>query len=288
MIVDITGKEQTVRTVKACAILHVYHELNISSDIVEKLQKLTGNAIRRAWQFIPLLHPLPIQEACLNFEKLPDGKLKLEIESMTVYKTGIEMDVLFTLATCITYLVHELKQREDLDVRKVQVEQIYVEHKTKQRPVNVGIIPELELNYEVRARARTSSIDNNVYTCVGEGVLTLRESTLRLALSAGVEKGDPFTISKVCAVSCLKRCFELIPNLDIALITGCDVKFELISTRSLKLIVNVKCVNKIPDVETLFAVLTGLVCFWDVVKRYEKDEYGQYPTTRITNVRVFY
>ncbi|MGB9622502.1 MAG: cyclic pyranopterin monophosphate synthase MoaC, partial [Candidatus Bathyarchaeia archaeon] len=30
----------------------------------------------------------------------------------------------------------------------------------------------------------------------------------------------------------------------------------------------------------------ALLNIWDVIKRYEKDEAGQYPTTLITDVRV--
>jgi len=40
------------------------------------------------------------------------------------------------------------------------------------------------------------------------------------------------------------------------------------------------------EMEALVGVMTALLNIWDVVKKYEKDEQGQYPETRIGNVRV--
>jgi cyclic pyranopterin phosphate synthase len=38
--------------------------------------------------------------------------------------------------------------------------------------------------------------------------------------------------------------------------------------------------------EALTAVATSLLTVWDMVKQYEKDKDGQYPTTAIKNIRV--
>jgi len=38
--------------------------------------------------------------------------------------------------------------------------------------------------------------------------------------------------------------------------------------------------------EALVATTTALLTVWDMVKKYEKDERGQYPETRIEYVRV--
>ncbi len=40
------------------------------------------------------------------------------------------------------------------------------------------------------------------------------------------------------------------------------------------------------EMEALNAVSAALLNIWDVVKKYEKDEEGQYPTSRIENIRV--
>ena len=38
--------------------------------------------------------------------------------------------------------------------------------------------------------------------------------------------------------------------------------------------------------EALVAVTTALLNIWDVLKMYEKDENGQYPFTKISNIHV--
>jgi cyclic pyranopterin phosphate synthase len=38
--------------------------------------------------------------------------------------------------------------------------------------------------------------------------------------------------------------------------------------------------------EALTAASTYLLTIWDMVKQYEKDSKGQYPSTMITNLRV--
>ena len=38
--------------------------------------------------------------------------------------------------------------------------------------------------------------------------------------------------------------------------------------------------------EALSGVSAGLLCAWDMLKPFEKDEYGQYPNTRIQEIRV--
>ena len=38
--------------------------------------------------------------------------------------------------------------------------------------------------------------------------------------------------------------------------------------------------------EALTGVMAGLLCAWDMVKSLEKDEQGQYPNAKITDVVV--
>ena len=40
------------------------------------------------------------------------------------------------------------------------------------------------------------------------------------------------------------------------------------------------------EMEALCGVSAALLCIWDMVKYLEKDEMGQYPTTKITNIKV--
>ena len=40
------------------------------------------------------------------------------------------------------------------------------------------------------------------------------------------------------------------------------------------------------EMEALNAVSNALLNIWDVVKKYEKNDSGQYPETMLTNIRV--
>jgi len=40
------------------------------------------------------------------------------------------------------------------------------------------------------------------------------------------------------------------------------------------------------EMEALNAVSAALLNIWDVVKKYEKDDQGQYPVSRIENIHV--
>ncbi|MEM4889953.1 MAG: cyclic pyranopterin monophosphate synthase MoaC, partial [Thermosphaera sp.] len=40
------------------------------------------------------------------------------------------------------------------------------------------------------------------------------------------------------------------------------------------------------EMEALMGVAVALLNIWDMVKKYEKDELGQYPFTSITDIRV--
>jgi cyclic pyranopterin phosphate synthase len=40
------------------------------------------------------------------------------------------------------------------------------------------------------------------------------------------------------------------------------------------------------EMEALVATAVSLLTIWDMVKGYEKDEFGQYPTTIIKNISV--
>ena len=40
------------------------------------------------------------------------------------------------------------------------------------------------------------------------------------------------------------------------------------------------------EMEALVATATALLTIWDMTKKYEKDQKGQYPYTRIEDIRV--
>jgi cyclic pyranopterin phosphate synthase len=69
-------------------------------------------------------------------------------------------------------------------------------------------------------------------------------------------------------------------------ITNVDTEFSL-GDDAIELAVAVETTGKTGcEMEALEGVTTGLNVVWDMVKAAEKDDEGQYPETRITDVEV--
>jgi cyclic pyranopterin phosphate synthase len=69
-------------------------------------------------------------------------------------------------------------------------------------------------------------------------------------------------------------------------ITNVDTEFDVGEDR-IALAVAVETTGKTGcEMEALEGVTTGLNVVWDMVKAVEKDEDGQYPETRLSDVRV--
>ncbi|WP_440989538.1 cyclic pyranopterin monophosphate synthase MoaC [Haloarchaeobius baliensis] len=121
---------------------------------------------------------------------------------------------------------------------------------------------------------------------VAEGTIHLRESTVDAIRASEVEKGDVLATARIGAIQAVKHTWEAIPMCHQIPITNVDTEFEL-GDGSLTLTVAVETTGKTGcEMEALEGVTTGLNVVWDMVKAAEKDEAGEYPETRIEDVRV--
>jgi len=121
---------------------------------------------------------------------------------------------------------------------------------------------------------------------VAEGKIRLRPETLELIKTGKVEKGDPILAAQLAGILAAKRTPELIPLCHPIPITKVDVEAEL-EEDGVRIRARVEAVAKTGvEMEALTAVSTALLTVWDMVKKYEKDEAGQYPHTVITGIRV--
>lgn len=119
-----------------------------------------------------------------------------------------------------------------------------------------------------------------------EGFIRLKESTIKLIKEGKVEKGDPLAIATVAATIAVKKTPELIPMAHNIPITNVKIEYEILNN-GIKAKATVKTTAKTGvEMEALTAVATALLNIWDIVKKYEKDKQGQYPTTKIENIRV--
>jgi len=121
---------------------------------------------------------------------------------------------------------------------------------------------------------------------LAEGKIILKPKTITLIKQKNLEKGDPIQISTISAITAVKKTHELVPFCHPIPIEDVKVNFE-VEDSSITVRVNVKSSSKTGvEMEALSGVLNALLNVWDVVKKYEKDESGNYPTTLISDVRV--
>lgn len=118
------------------------------------------------------------------------------------------------------------------------------------------------------------------------GGIKLKKETIDKIRNNQVEKGDALTIAKITAISAVKKVPELVPFCHPIDITNVDVDFE-IEDEKINVICKVKSIAKTGvEIEALTGVSIALLNLWDVVKKYEKDDKGQYPTTEIFDISV--
>lgn len=121
---------------------------------------------------------------------------------------------------------------------------------------------------------------------VATGKIRLKPETIRRIREGLVEKGDPLQIASLAGVQGAKLTPTVIPLCHPLPIENVDVRFE-VSDSGLKATATVAATGKTGvEMEALTAVTTALLNIWDVVKMYEKDEEGQYPSTQIDGIRV--
>lgn len=132
-----------------------------------------------------------------------------------------------------------------------------------------------------------SSKDVVFREAVAEGYIKLRRETVELIKEGKVEKGDVFTIAKIAAIQAVKKVPELIPLCHNIPVTFVDVKFQVVDDEKVRVEAVVRAYAKTGvEMEALTAVAIALLNIWDLVKKYEKDPYGQYPWTYIEGIRV--
>jgi len=121
---------------------------------------------------------------------------------------------------------------------------------------------------------------------VAAGRIRLKPETASLIAEGKVEKGDPLAAAEVAAALAVKKTSEIIPFCHPIPITSIDVRGRLDGS-TVKVEAHVKTTARTGvEMEALVAAATYLLTVWDMVKKYEKDEFGQYPETRIEEICV--
>lgn len=118
------------------------------------------------------------------------------------------------------------------------------------------------------------------------GKIFLSPETIQKINARQIKKGDPLLVAEVSAMNAGKQTHVLIPHCHQIHLDMVSVSFEVS-----KQAIEVRCIVKTHartgvEMEALVGVSMALNTIWDMVKYLEKDEGGQYPLTRITDIHV--
>jgi cyclic pyranopterin phosphate synthase len=119
-----------------------------------------------------------------------------------------------------------------------------------------------------------------------EGKIILSAGTIEEIKAGKIKKGDPLQVAEVAAMNAAKQTYLLVPHCHQISLDTVSVDFQLKKDS-----VEARCVVRAQartgvEMEALVGISTALNVLWDMVKYLEKDREGQYPTTRITDIRV--
>ncbi|MEM2910588.1 MAG: cyclic pyranopterin monophosphate synthase MoaC [Nitrososphaerota archaeon] len=121
---------------------------------------------------------------------------------------------------------------------------------------------------------------------VAAGRIRLRPETVERIRRGEVEKGDPLQVARLAGIQASKLTPLLMPLCHQLKLEHVELELRLTDS-TVEATAKVTATEKTGvEMEALTALTVALLNVWDVVKAYEKDEYGQYPVTEITDIRV--
>ncbi len=118
------------------------------------------------------------------------------------------------------------------------------------------------------------------------GKITLKKETVETIRGGEIRKGDPLSAARLAAIAAVKKTPELLTFCHQIPIDLVEVDFE-VGEDSIEVKVTAAAWAKTGvEMEALVGVANALNTIWDMTKYLEKDRAGQYPTTRISDIRV--
>ena len=119
------------------------------------------------------------------------------------------------------------------------------------------------------------------------GTVKLKPETIRLINKGKIAKGDPLYTAKIAGILAAKKTSTLIPLCHPLPLTNVEVEIRVLDKSTVQVTSTVKTKAQTGvEMEALVATAVSLLTIWDMVKQYEKDAEGQYPSTVIENIRV--
>jgi cyclic pyranopterin phosphate synthase len=120
-----------------------------------------------------------------------------------------------------------------------------------------------------------------------KGKIKLKPETVNLIREGKIAKGNPLYTAKIAGVLAAKKTSELVPLCHPLPLTNVEIEAKILDKITVEVTATVKTKAQTGvEMEALTATSVGLLTIWDMVKQYEKDANGQYPTTAIENIHV--
>ncbi len=112
------------------------------------------------------------------------------------------------------------------------------------------------------------------------------KNTIQLIENEDIKKGNVLTTAQIAAIQAVKNTSSIIPLCHPLALSGIEVDFE-VKDGEIIVICAVNTFGKTGiEMEAITGVSVALLTIWDMVKAVEKDEFGQYPDTRISDIKV--
>lgn len=118
------------------------------------------------------------------------------------------------------------------------------------------------------------------------GHIRLRPETVKRIKKGDIEKGNVLAVAKTAAILAAKQTPIIVPLCHPIPITKVSIDTKIVDD-GVTVTSEVVSVGKTGvEMEALTSLSAALLTIWDMVKKYEKDDLGQYPNTAITNIHV--
>lgn len=121
---------------------------------------------------------------------------------------------------------------------------------------------------------------------LASGFIHLSHESLTAISSGTIKKGDVLATAKVSGVMAAKRTPDIVPFCHPIPLQKVEVSFA-VQKDGIEATCSVKASYATGvEMETLACVSSALLTIWDMTKYIEKDETGNYPDTKITDIHV--
>jgi cyclic pyranopterin phosphate synthase len=147
----------------------------------------------------------------------------------------------------------------------------------------------MEFTHIKNGKAQQVDISNKPVAsrrALAEGTIELKPETVGAIKQGSIEKGNVLNTATVAAVLAVKQTSQIIPLCHPIPLTSIQVNYSL-QDSTIKATVEVKSEGKTGvEMEAITGVSVALLTIWDMVKNIEKDATGNYPVTKIRDIRV--